>query len=373
MSFWRSWNRREKAAPPPKEESQLDTIKRIARDNWLRERMALEARPRIGAEELATRVSRLNTVDDVRSAYPELKGSDFCDAVASAVKSRQLSGDNATFSMYLREWVRTGAHLKSPFPDWLESEGRAHFLKLNDGWLKSGVDPHVSFEEWLCSQSPPPEANKQPIVTDPIWGKIASIFDRNNPAMFDGMLEQAYRSVYGLRDDPRLMAYHASMVCGVAVAIRMTTGTNMSTLKSPVAPSSISQLTNILDGVTEETVKWLSTSAKDDPRRPDSLNKMYAFLVWRGYLLALSTSPSDWGSQAIAALSALKLMMTADPALVTGGLREDRHGIVNKVFDDTTRAQVKDDDWPPSGYVDLFFRNHSLIERKCRALFGTFD
>lgn len=96
----------------------------------------------------------------------------------------------------------------------------------------------------------------------------------------------------------------------------MTTGTNVNTLKSPVAPSSISQLTTILDRVTEETIKWLSTSTKDDPRRPDSLNKMYAFLLLRGYLVALSTPASDWGPQAIAALSSLKLMMTAELALV---------------------------------------------------------
>jgi hypothetical protein len=66
-------------------------------------------------------------------------------------------------------------------------------------------------------------------------------------------------------------------------------------------------------------------------------------------------------------------MMTADPGFVTSSLREDRHGMTTQVFNDASRSQVRDSDWPPRGFVDLFFKNHRLLESKCRTLFGTFD
>jgi hypothetical protein len=273
MSFWKGWSRGTSSNPPPAQESPLDAIKRIAKENSRRERLALEAKPRLNADQIAALVSRIRTLDDVKNAYSTLKGIDFCDVVAAVIKSGKMSSSDMIFTLRLREWVRTGAHLELSFPEWMEAHALSHFQELSDQWLQSGADPDVTFEEWLCSEPPAAEP------ANPVWAAIGGVYDPKNAAIVDGMLEHVYRAIYKLHDDPRLMAYYASMVCGVAVVMRMTTKVDVNDLKPPIAPSSISQLLDILDSVTKEAIKWLGRTPKDDPRGPDALNKMDAFLI----------------------------------------------------------------------------------------------
>jgi hypothetical protein len=198
MSFWKGWSRGASSTSTPAQESPLEAVKRIARENTRRERMALEAKPRLKPNEVAVQVSSTRTLDDLKTAYSTLKGIDFCDVVAAVVKSGKLPGRDVSFALHLREWVRTGAHLQL-------------------------------------------------------------------------------------------------------------------------------------------------------------------------------SSASDWGPQEISALSSLKLMMVAEPSFVISSLREDRHGMTTQVFSETSRNHVRDSDWPPRGFIDVFLKNHRLLESKCRTLFGTFD
>ena len=95
---------------------------------------------------------------------------------------------------------------------------------------------------------------------------------------------------------------------------------------------------------------------------------MQAEIIWKGYLLALNTHPGSLGTDAV--LSALNILATADSTQVIGRLRDGTNGLMKDVFDVSTRNDVRDDDWPPQGYIDLYFKNRDLLENKCERSLG---
>jgi hypothetical protein len=383
MSFWKGLGSRSNADARPAQENALEEVKQFARENTARERRALEQQPRASAAANSERIKRLRTIDDVMNVYSKMRHADFCEVVAGAVKAGNFSDHDASFVMYAREWVRCGAAYRTSFPEWMEAEGRGHCLALNTKWLSSGVDPRTSFNDWLASESSVQSEVIEPprSVSDKSrgWAGLDGVYERDNLPMLDGILETVYKNIYALRDSPELMAFYASSACGVAVTVRMIANVDMGTLVFPIEtsplPSShpVMKVLPILDEAIEGTVKWLSTAPKDDPRMVDALTKMYACFMWKSYLLALNTQPAAWDKHAVCALSSFRMLTTADPVRVIKNLREDIHGLTKEVFTAGIRNSVKDADWPPRGYVDLYFKNHGLLERKCRALFGTYD
>jgi hypothetical protein len=99
-------------------------------------------------------------------AYNRLRHSDFCDAVAEAVRRGNFSDDDATHAVYVREWVSSGAAWQTTFPEWLASAGRAHIMRLNSEWLRSG-EKHLSFNDWLVGASPKKVAAAEPKPAPP--------------------------------------------------------------------------------------------------------------------------------------------------------------------------------------------------------------
>jgi hypothetical protein len=64
----------------------------------------------------------------------------------------------------MREWVSSGGAWQGTFPEWLATEGRQHFLKLNGEWLRSGKK-HTTFNDWLIGG---PTAKAVPPATEPV-------------------------------------------------------------------------------------------------------------------------------------------------------------------------------------------------------------
>jgi hypothetical protein len=139
--------------PLPEEESEIDVVKMIARRNTMRRDHELNRAPRASGPEIAARAAGLRSLDAVMKAYQEMNRHDFCDAVAIAAKSVNLSQDNASMAMSLREWVLSDGDRRMPFPEWLASEGRQHISSLNREWvgsaLREKINRNMSFHEWL--------------------------------------------------------------------------------------------------------------------------------------------------------------------------------------------------------------------------------
>jgi hypothetical protein len=159
MGFWKDLFG---GAPP--QESQWDYTKRVGREEEQRRRDALERSPRATPEQLAARVATLRSIDEVNRAYNEMRHSDFCDAVAEAVKSGNFSDPDATHALFVREWVLTGGAIRTTLPEWIAGEGRARFALLTERWLRSG-EKHTTFNNWLVgviTPKPSPASPKPP-------------------------------------------------------------------------------------------------------------------------------------------------------------------------------------------------------------------
>jgi hypothetical protein len=134
----------------------VEVVKDVAKRNWLRQRQELDRAPRVSAATLAVQAQRLRTIDDVMNAYNKMRREDFCDVVASVVRGGNLSHDAENMALYFREWVLSKADLQMvSFPEWLETDGRQRILSLNEEWLRTCVDRHMSFNQWLVSAKQP--------------------------------------------------------------------------------------------------------------------------------------------------------------------------------------------------------------------------
>jgi hypothetical protein len=341
-------------------------------------RRALEQKPRATDAENASYAKRLRSADQLGDAYNTMRHADFCDVVSAAVKSGNLSHHEAMLALYTREWVRCGAALQASFPEWFEAAGRQHILALNAKWLASGLR-NTSFNEWLACEPLPPELMvglHDEGASDP-WERIARIYDRNDASQLNSHLTSIYEALYATRARPEDLAYYASFVCGVAVAIRETLTIDISTVMFIVEPPPLAEahplnkVLPVLDGTIETVLDLLAKSKKDDGRQADANAMMQASFIWKSYLLALNTYPETWGTDAVCALSALRILTTADAAQVRNSVRNEVH-VMRGNFSAAIRAAVHDSDWPPRGFLDLYRKHGDILERKCRALFGTF-
>jgi hypothetical protein len=356
-------------------ESDIEVIKRVGRENTARARQALERQTRATPAERHARVKRLRSSDDVHKAFSELRYADFSEVVAAAVLAGNFSDQDASHALHLRQWVRCGGAERTSFPEWMVSEGLEHFSKLNTEWLASGLT-RTSFNEWLAAQTLPSDDDLGADARDP-WTDLSRIFDGSDAELLGAYLSTVYQTVYRERDQPNILAYYASFVLGVAVTIRETAGIDIGTLifmvePPPLLPSHpLVKLSQILDPVIKETMEFFGKAKKDDPRRLDAMAMIHASLLWRGYLSALNTYPESWGADSVASLSALRILTTADSARVIDFLRNEGYA-VRGTFTEAVRKAVRESDWPPRGYLDLYRKHGGILEQKCRALFGAF-
>jgi hypothetical protein len=160
MGFWSSLF----GKPARPERQAVSAFDQAAIEETRRRRRALEQGPRATSEQLESEVERLRSINQLQLAYNHLRHADFCDAVAEAVRRGNFSEDDATHAIHMREWVSSGGAWQGTFPEWLATEGRQHFLKLNGEWLRSGKK-HTTFNDWLIGG---PTAKAVPPATEPV-------------------------------------------------------------------------------------------------------------------------------------------------------------------------------------------------------------
>ncbi|MCP2209671.1 hypothetical protein [Bradyrhizobium diazoefficiens] len=171
MGFWKNLFGGASRQPAP---TAWDHFKQVAHENTERRRRTIEQGPRATPEEMASRIENLRSIDHLNRAYNDMRHADFCDAVSEAIRRGHFPSLDVTHALYVREWVSTGAAWRTSFPEWLPIEGRAHFLKLNDEWLRNS-DQRTDFNDWMVGQKTereaarpqPPAANDQAAQS---WG-----------------------------------------------------------------------------------------------------------------------------------------------------------------------------------------------------------
>jgi len=204
-------------------ESELELLKQVARENTAKARQALEQKPRATGAENASYAKRLRSVNQLVEAYNTMRHADFCDVVAAAFLAGNFSAQDASHAMYLREWVRCGATVKTSFPEWMEGEGAGHILALNEQWLATGLR-NTPFNEWLASEPLPMELVETSDArgTGDAWDKIARLYDPNDTFQLDAHLTSAYQ--------PRL---EQSLIASATIATGFTVGCIASSSRRP--------------------------------------------------------------------------------------------------------------------------------------------
>jgi hypothetical protein len=206
------------------------------------------------------------------------------------------------------------------------------------------------------------------------FAEAIRFYDRNNATLLVSLLRGVYKNIHGARNSPEVLVYYASFTCGLAVNIRLHRGVDFHTFRFPIEPPPLVSthplmlVREVLDLLIEEHLTFIGKASPDDPRWTDAWAMMMAAFIWKGYLFTLNTPPASWGSDVVYALGALSILTTADAAQVTTKLRNNTHAVMKNVFDAATRSAVRDDDWPCRGFVDLYFKNRELLERKLREL-----
>jgi len=216
MGFWSSlFGRSPQSARPV-----VSEFERAAMEETQRRRRALEKGPRATPEQLEEEVDRLRSVNRLQMAYNHLRHSDFCDAVAEAVRRGNFSDDDATHAVYVREWVSSGAAWQTTFPEWLASAGRAHIRRLNSEWLRSG-EKHLSFNDWLVGTPVKKVATAEPRAAPPAaskvrgtgWGAVPNEPPEGRWLLEDGRLVCQHNVTTVLPDQ---IATSVRMVCSVS-------------------------------------------------------------------------------------------------------------------------------------------------------------
>jgi len=171
MSFWKNLfgGGSRQSAP-----TAWDHIKQVAHENTERRRRGIEQGPRATPAEMADRIAGLRSIDNLNRAYHDMRHADFCDAVTEAIRLGNLPASDVTHALYVREWVSTGAAWRTSFPEWLPIEGNAHFLKLNDEWLRNS-DQRTAFNDWMVGgkiarEEPRPKPLPPKNPTPQSWG-----------------------------------------------------------------------------------------------------------------------------------------------------------------------------------------------------------
>ncbi|WP_027544870.1 hypothetical protein [Bradyrhizobium sp. WSM2254] len=171
MGFWKNLFGGTSRQPAP---TAWDYVKQVAHENTERRRRTIEQAPRATPEEMANCIASLRSIDQLNRAYNDMRHADFCDAILEAIRRGNLPATDVTHALYVREWVSTGAAWRTSFPEWLPIEGRVHFLKLNDEWLRNS-DQRTDFNDWMVGgkiarEVPQPKlpAAKEPTAQS--WG-----------------------------------------------------------------------------------------------------------------------------------------------------------------------------------------------------------
>lgn len=189
-------------------------------------------------------------------------------------------------------------------------------------------------------------------------------YNGENIRQFIELIVQAYTEIQRYRNEPEAVNYFARASCAEAVHIRNVTGVDVLTLSvpktlPPLRPSHpIVKALSPLEHKLESAYKIVRSADPESRDFLEALATMNANLVWKGYLFLLNTDLENWGSDGYSAMGALRILSTADRDQVIDGLR-----VLPKI-DPMVRQNVSEDDWPPRGFLQLWFKHRSVIAPK---------
>ena len=200
-------------------------------------------------------------------------------------------------------------------------------------------------------------------------------YDPRDMRQHTALLEATYRHIDAIRDDAALVVFHACCACEIAILMRKHSQADLFNLafdkdSPPLTPSHPAmEVVELLELWVQEYFKERSTSAEnagqidDDAklRRAADLSRMHAALMWRSYVFALNADPKKWQKDEVCALGALKILSTGDSAQVIALLQGEQSA-------DVIRANVRDDDWPPRAFINLYLRYGDLLADELAAI-----
>jgi hypothetical protein len=201
------------------------------------------------------------------------------------------------------------------------------------------------------------------------YAELARTYNPENIRQLNATLELIYDHFYAQLDDPEVLAYRASIACELAIFVRERCQLDLCTFtvspERPPLPSShpMMMALPLLEKWIEDFFKKVDEHTTDQSYLDDhtkkslwaaSFSRMQAAFIWKSYLSALNKDPQEWWSYEAYALSALKLLSTADPVAVFKFLR-------TKNEDAIIRTDVGDENWPPPAFAKLYLRYGDLL------------
>lgn len=201
-------------------------------------------------------------------------------------------------------------------------------------------------------------------------------YDPSDMQQHAALLEATYRHIHAIRDDAALVVFHASCACEVAILMRKHTQVDLfnltfgkeNPLLTPTHPAmQVAELLElwVLDYFEQRLAARADTSGDvgDDAelRRAADLSRMHAALMWKSYIFSLNANPKRWQKDQVCALGALKILSTGDSAQVIALLRAAQSAEV-------IRTNVRDDDWPPRAFINLYLRHGDLLAEELSAI-----
>ncbi len=195
------------------------------------------------------------------------------------------------------------------------------------------------------------------------------MYEPKNIRQLNGLLETIYDGL-AAQNEPWVVEYYASFACEVAVFVRMHSQVDICTLTFPMEAPPLAATHPLMKALPLLEI-WIEDYFESGPTDTSNLDhdakvrvlatqaRMQAACIWKGYLFALNTEPANWGTYAVCALGSLRILSMADSAKVIDLLRDETKAAV-------IRTNVRDDDWPPQGYANLYLKNGDLLEGKLR-------
>lgn len=201
-------------------------------------------------------------------------------------------------------------------------------------------------------------------------------YDPQDTRQHTALLEATYLHIYAVRDDPALVVFHGCCACEVAILMRKHSQVDLFNLtfgkgSPPLTPAHpVMDVVELLELWVQDYFKERSASEEDAGNQVDDgaklkraadLSRMHAALMWKSYVFALGADPQQWQKDQICALGALKILSTGDSSQVIALLQGERSA-------DVIRTNVRDDDWPPRAFINLYLRYGDLLADELAAL-----
>jgi len=203
----------------------------------------------------------------------------------------------------------------------------------------------------------------------------ANRYDPDSVQQRTAILTTIYRDLSAVRDNAEVIAHYAGFACEVAVFVHAHCGVDLGNLTLPiedgplepshpvskVLPALEVWIADYFNSLGTDTAKLGDLDPQEKMQRLATQARMRAACVWKGYLLALNIHPTEWRIDAACALGALAILSVADAGKIVGAQRAPNKAAY-------IRDHVRDDDWPPRAFIDLYLSNEDLLTDKLQAL-----